>query len=61
MKEINKKIEEEYQKGIRLRNLDLSKTTYNKMQEIRKEQKESYDKYKFFKKLRKTIEEKECL
>ena len=55
MKELNKKIEEEYIKSITLRNLDLNKTSYERAEEIRKKQDESYKKCVFFTKLRKAI------
>lgn len=52
MKELNKKIEEEYKKSITLRNLDLDKTSYEQQQKVRKEQDESYKKCMFFTELR---------
>lgn len=59
MKELNKKIEEEYNKSITLRNLDLDKTSYERAEEIRKQQDESYKKCVFFTKLRKEMERKD--
>lgn len=55
MKELNKKIEEEYKKSITLRNLDLYDTSLDHAQKIRKEQDESYKKCMFFIELRKAM------
>lgn len=56
MKELNKKIKEEYKKSVTLRNLDLNKTSYEHAKKIRKKQDDSYKKYIFFKELGKVIE-----
>jgi len=59
MKDLNKKIEEEYIKSITLRNLDLDKTSYKRAKDIRKQQDESYKKCVFFTNLRKEMEKKD--
>lgn len=58
MKAIFKKAEEEFVKGLNLRNLDLSNVEKEKCDELRKIQKEHYDKYNFFKNLDKAINKK---
>lgn len=55
MKELNKKIEEEYKKSITLRNLDLYDTSFEHGRKIQKEQEESYKKCMFFTELRKAM------
>ena len=56
MKELNKKIEQEYQKSIKVRNVNLCNSSYKQQQKIMKEQDESYKKCFFFKQLRKAVE-----
>lgn len=51
MKAIFKKAEEEFEKSLNLRNIDLTGIDKEKCDEIRKIQKQHYDKYNFFKNL----------
>ena len=56
MKELNKKIIEEYRKSKILRELSLEETSFEHQQKIRKEQEKAYKKLLFLRGLEKAIQ-----
>lgn len=57
MKALTKVIEENYQKIIKLRNLNLTDASFIQRSNIRKEQNKAYKKCLFFKQLNKAMKE----
>lgn len=58
MKTIRNKIEQEREKSVKLRGLDLSHVPFEDAIKIRKKQEEAWNKFNFLKKLNKAMEEK---
>lgn len=58
MKAIRSKIEEERIKSVRLRELDLENVPFKYALKIRKKQEKAWNKFNFFKKLNKAMEDK---
>lgn len=59
--ELMKKQRELFHRSVYLRNINIEKATYEKHQEIKKEQTEAYNKYNFFKGLNAAMSKKESL